>query len=152
MKNYLPPNYPDTWLSREQEWWTLGESLYLSPNAYEAFVNFNWDENIGVVFLMPNNGGRKEKYAICFLDLLRYKENLNIERVIVLGYTDDDKVAFTPKPTPLAKKIDNYPEVFQFQYLERFYVGIIKKMSELKPLLFLVASDEWLYNKQIIAF
>ena len=150
--NLLPIQYPNVWLEEDREWFTLGELPYQAPAVYYAFIDFKWDENIGVVFLKPNKDSKTNPFSICLVEFLTYDKNIYIESIQTLGYAEDSVVDFSNNPSPTAKKIDSFTILQQFQYLEKFYVGVISKISDLKPLLFEIADDEWLYNKTIKAF
>ena len=150
--NYLPVEYPNVWLEKDREWLNLGELPYYSPSVYYAFINFEWDDNMGVVFLKPNKDSKDKRFSIFLLEFLTHEKNLMIESIKLLGYAEDSVVDFGKNPSPVAKQIDSYTIIQQFQYLEKFYVGVISKISDLKPLLFEIEADEWLNNKEIIAF
>jgi len=150
--NILPVQYPNVWLEEDREWFTLGELPYHAPSVYYAFIDFKWDENIGVVFLKPNKDSKSNPFSICLVEFLTSDDNIYIESIQRLGYAKDSVVDFSKNPSPTAKQIDSYSTLQQFQYLEKFYVGVIDKISDLKPFLFEIADDEWLNNKKIIAF
>tara|TARA_R100000278_G_C5385404_1_gene134095 strand:+ start:90 stop:557 length:468 start_codon:yes stop_codon:yes gene_type:complete len=152
-KNILPLDYSNTWMEKDKEWVPIGEVPFYDPSLFKKFTDYGWDNSYVVVFLSEQIAtDMKEKYAICYADFLIVGKNVCIEDIGILGSTDLNNAEWGLNSNELALKIENYSLLNQYQYLERFYLGVVDKMSILKKKILELRTREWYDNMTITAF
>jgi hypothetical protein len=152
-KNILPLDYANTWVNNLKKWMPVGEVPFEDPKLFDKLTNYGWDNSYVVVFLSEQVAtDMAQKYAICYAEVLVVGLDICIEEVGILGATNDTKAEWGLNPTPLAVRIEDYSIMNQYQYLERFYVGVIEKISLLKSKCLELRTKQWYDNMTITAF
>ena len=148
----LPKDYRGAW-SNDKKIWLSNEELKLNnPKLYDIFIEMKYEEDIAIVFLSKKLADSTSNYAIVYCDVIASKLNFNIIELSVLGYTNSKVPDFGLNVNSLAKQINDYQKLTQYQYLEKYFIGECETMSLLKRKIKKILKFSWTNDSTIEAF
>ena len=148
----FPEYYKNYWSQSNEEWFTYYGLKLNDPPLHNLFTNYDYDDDLAIIFLSKNLSDKEHEYAIVFCGVVANNLSYYMETLGILGYTNDNRIDFDLNPSPLSKQITNYKTLDNFQYQEKFYIGECETISKLKTIVTKILKVTWVDDSTIIAF
>ncbi len=143
MKIELPKDYPNTWDNLQIRWIEEDELRLDSNHIFRTFENFQHNNDYLIIFLSKKFSPNPNEYAILSWDVMEHLSNIMLDDLAILGQTKNSEADFGLNMNKLGRQIISYSKVDQYQYLERYYLGIIESAKELKTKILKVTGGYW---------
>ena len=152
MKFDLPNDYPNSWDNLQLKWVNEDELKLDSYHIYRTFENFQHNNDYLIIFLSKKFSSNSNEYAIMSWEVMEHLSNVMLDNLTLLGQTKTKVADFGLNMNKLGRQIINYTQVDKYQYLERYYLGVVESAKELKSKILRVAGGYWESDPSIEVF
>lgn len=152
MKIDLPKDYPNSWDNLQMKWVDDSELKLESYHIYRTFENFQHNNDYLIIFLSKKFSPNLNEYAIVAWDVMEHLSSIMLDDLNILGQTKTKDADFGLNMNKLGRQIINYSKVDKYQYLERYYLGVVESAKELKSKILRITGGYWDSDPSIEVF